>query len=346
MSKETQQDIISSFFKSLACRFRKENGLSDVTWAMCETSQQFKELFIHFFFPKIDVSKITVFEREFSRNGCRPDFYIKTDDDSEYVIENKIYDNKQHFDKYLDEFCNSDSSRLGYITNYPFFKSGFTTKMWEDFADSLCAEFGSFDIQESALIEAYLNFLQSVCYIKNKRNMKKIENLDVITSFFDFITIVKDAIKNEEFEGFKTTFDKLCRDEDFKYCGFYFTVNDIDTKGKKPFVVWIGVYGTAKSIQIHVENKQIKIKKEQKSAKIFYDYLSKNNPQSLKYSSWSSNKDESFIFTSNPTFETEFVGATTVDAQKEIIKKFVKEIIELYFKNDADTYAASAAGSV
>ena len=43
-------DIIKSFFSNLADRRRKENDLSDITWAMCQASPAFQKAWLHFFF--------------------------------------------------------------------------------------------------------------------------------------------------------------------------------------------------------------------------------------------------------------------------------------------------------
>lgn len=71
---------ISSFFRNLAVRFRKENDLSDITWALCEASPTFKGIWIRFFFgDELNPDDIDWIQREatFDDKGSRVDFLIK-----------------------------------------------------------------------------------------------------------------------------------------------------------------------------------------------------------------------------------------------------------------------------
>jgi len=44
---------VQQFFKKLVLRFRKENHLSDFTFAALETIPRFKMDFVHFFYPEL-----------------------------------------------------------------------------------------------------------------------------------------------------------------------------------------------------------------------------------------------------------------------------------------------------
>ena len=53
-------DTLNSFFLHLGIRLYKENNLSDITWALLQASDEFKQLFIKYFFPEIEDNHIIV----------------------------------------------------------------------------------------------------------------------------------------------------------------------------------------------------------------------------------------------------------------------------------------------
>ena len=57
-------DIFNTFFSFLSNRLRKENHLSDITWALCCTNEQFKNYFIKYCFEE-NIENIVTFEREY-----------------------------------------------------------------------------------------------------------------------------------------------------------------------------------------------------------------------------------------------------------------------------------------
>ncbi len=125
---------INIFFENLSWRIKNENGLSDITWAFCESSEEFRNIFLTFFFGEDDYkwNKGVNFQREYSRAGSRPDFYFENND-IEYIIEVKINDRNQHFEQYNkpDTFA---SVRKGYITNYEIANhTEYSLKTWENF---------------------------------------------------------------------------------------------------------------------------------------------------------------------------------------------------------------------
>ena len=52
------------FFRFLSDKFRKENDLSDITWAMCQSCESFRQYFLKFFFPEIQLDEDISIERE------------------------------------------------------------------------------------------------------------------------------------------------------------------------------------------------------------------------------------------------------------------------------------------
>ncbi|MDR2834822.1 MAG: hypothetical protein LBV69_01285 [Bacteroidales bacterium] len=83
--------IIRDFFHNLSWRFAKENDLSDITWAVCQSSEKFRMLFLQFFFPNVEFNNINSFDREITKDDSRADFVIDNDGQI-FVVECKIGD--------------------------------------------------------------------------------------------------------------------------------------------------------------------------------------------------------------------------------------------------------------
>jgi hypothetical protein len=62
---------IKDFFKHFSWKFAKENDLSDITWAMCMASENFRDTFLHFFFPNMIIDKDITIEREKAEEDSR-----------------------------------------------------------------------------------------------------------------------------------------------------------------------------------------------------------------------------------------------------------------------------------
>ena len=95
---------INIFFESMAERLTNENDLSDITYALCKTDNDFRKFFLEYCFEEaVDTDNLI---REYADEGSRPDFYFIGRDNNEYLIEVKIYDRNQHFDQYNNQFPN------------------------------------------------------------------------------------------------------------------------------------------------------------------------------------------------------------------------------------------------
>ena len=95
------------FFKELSQRMYKENDLSDIIYALCESNLQFKQFFLDFFFKDKGLMAANVtLEREVQyEDGSRPDFVIRRLKDREeevFFVENKIWDRSHHFAQYIN----------------------------------------------------------------------------------------------------------------------------------------------------------------------------------------------------------------------------------------------------
>lgn len=152
-------EYLEDFITNLSSRFRKENDLSDITWTMCQTSDRFLEAFVQFFFPGVSTDDIYL-QRELSDDDSRPDFYFQSEG-KEYLIECKIYDRNHHFEQYTKRF-KVPAERLGYITNYPLQKVGFTVHTWTELYVYLK---GRISDEEASLWNGYLGYLKDVCSV-------------------------------------------------------------------------------------------------------------------------------------------------------------------------------------
>lgn len=185
---------VQCFFQNLSARFRKENNLSDITWALCEASPTFKGIWIRFFFgDELNPDDIDWIQREATSddNGSRVDFLIKKKECYEfYLIEVKIGDKNQHFGQY-DSAYGLIPERIGYITNYPLKQEGnYRVRQWSAF----CYELGKVDdvpAAERDLIFGYREYLQRVCGIvmlTEKIDIEKMSALYRLTLLVEELT--------------------------------------------------------------------------------------------------------------------------------------------------------------
>lgn len=180
---------LNSFFQAIAERHqeshRKENHLSDVTYALCQSDEAFKQFFLDFFFGngKINACREKVeITRELSFDEGRPDFSICVGDKDIYLVEVKIWDGKHHFAQYMDILvkehkCKEEDERgrLGYIANYKINVSdlsdddktayeivcdnGRTVRTWKEFVGRL----ESYKNFNDSVISGYVQYVRSIC---------------------------------------------------------------------------------------------------------------------------------------------------------------------------------------
>ena len=193
---ENENHPINKFFKSLSYR-GNENTLSDIIVAACNSSSFFKEIFLDFIFPNdCIINKCpSEIEREVSKDNGRNrfDMYFISNKGEEYVIENKIYDTKDHFSKYTKSFPNV---KFGFIANYDVSNIKYENKhTWKEFFNHLKTNFSSFSEDEKILAEGILNYIQGVCGIMEERNFK----LDDINDLGFFIKTLKVILEGKDF---------------------------------------------------------------------------------------------------------------------------------------------------
>ena len=167
------------FFSSLAERLFKENALSDMTYALCQSDKAFKQFFLDFFFDDVVADDKVEIEREKAFEAGRPDFCIHVGK-KVYLVEVKKWDRSQHFAQYqsiLSQEMPSENpiGHLGYIANYKIDKGtlsekdaqayevvcadGKTVKTWKEFVLKL----ERYSALNDPLIQGYLDYVRSVC---------------------------------------------------------------------------------------------------------------------------------------------------------------------------------------
>ena len=173
------------FFKELSQRMYKENDLSDIIYALCESNLQFKQFFLDFFFKDKGLMAANVtLEREVQyEDGSRPDFVIRRLKDREeevFFVENKIWDRSHHFAQYIKTLKSKDN--LGYITNYPVNEQDLDSanrqafnsiknkdnriKRWHQFRKELAAKAEDINEQSWATsedIQGFLAYCEEIC---------------------------------------------------------------------------------------------------------------------------------------------------------------------------------------
>lgn len=314
---------IKKFFYNLSLRCAKENDLSDVTWAVCQTSEKFKLLFLNFFFPTVNFDKINSFDRELTKDDSRADFVINNDGQT-FVIECKIGDTNHHFEPYLRDY-NIQKSNLGYIVNYYLQKEGFEVKTWRQFYDFIENNIPENE-EEKAFFEGYLKYLASVCgIIKINKKME----LKSMYSLYCFNVILKSVINNRNTDKFSLSYYN--KDFQENYFGYKF---EVTTKNKKPNI-WLNV-----GVWYDRENPVVTcgVWKNEGWGKPYFDEL--KNKESLEqfakknyFAKKPYEENNSFYFEGSEQFYKDFENAENVDQQKDLLCKFIDEVVDFYISN-------------
>ena len=232
------------FFSYVSQKFRKENDLSDITWAMCLSCESFRDAFLKFFFPEIQIEKSINIEREKAEDDSRPDFFIENNGEI-YLIENKINDTNHHFGQYDNTF-NINPDHFGYITNYVIYdenvrKEGYRLHTWNELYNLFLNKIPEND-EAQQLWNGYLEYLKNVCGIIK---INKPMNLNGLTSLSSLVEILDQPLSNRnESDFYLSIYDKN------KQCGGGYTngatgVNfELNYKSltKEKIWGWIGIF--------------------------------------------------------------------------------------------------------
>lgn len=303
-------DMVNTFFTNLSERLRKENHLSDFTWALCCTTESFKQLFLEYCFEE-KIDNIVIFEREYPRENCRPDFFLETTIGQEYIIEVKNYDRNDHFSEYTKVFPNAKKS---FISNYPIQeKDNWKIKTWKDFIQKLEKGKDRFLENEIELINYYITYTKSVINFVEVKAM----DLSNISSLKDFYNILQQVIE-------KSTLIQLNEWNQTKYAttpGEYGKYLWYESGKNKYVYFWIGLHFVDEAMYIYIKYKdkghcperEAKILKELKHGKYFDELI----------------EDDLYIWIPlKNEYYSQLCKKIDVEKQKEIIKNFLEEVLK------------------
>lgn len=325
--------MVVDFLENLSYRLCSENDLSDVTWAMCYTSSTFKETFLKFFFPEMQISDDIEILREVSKDDSRPDFIIHNDNVL-YIIENKIGDQNHHFGQY-DKSFGVTPERFGYIANYiisqPDPEKPYPIRTWESFYKLL----GTISVEseeEQSLINGYRAYLKSVC---NIIEFTKPMNIEGIYSLYQLMEILNKLCKREE-DNYTISVYNRGRTYDNKYADHTVTGINFELNLKNSQLQawgWIGIYFSEEipTICIGFCNKE-------NWGKPVCDLIEKaENLNDGRYSSAPDEDGDAYWFyyiDEKETYE-EWFNKLSLDEQTNQLKLFMDEVFNLISKLDA-----------
>lgn len=153
------------FFDALFDRLYKENDLSDITYAMCKTSEGFNRFFLETMFPDELFSFDGHWEREYESSivvndkKSRVDFYYE-EDGRKYIIENKINDWNTHDEQYSKAY---PDCKRAFIANYPYRKQYYDhCETWKSLLKKLKESSLSSDSEEKTILSGYISYLSKV----------------------------------------------------------------------------------------------------------------------------------------------------------------------------------------
>lgn len=317
---------IEDFISNLSLRFNSENNLSDITWTMCETSDCFLTAFLDFFFPGVPFGEIYL-EREAADGDCRPDFQFEHDG-KKYLIECKIWNRKHHFEQYTKKF-KITNEQLGYITNYPLLKEGFSVHTWTELYIYLNKKIPK---EEESLWNSYLEYLKEVCQIFIPKQPMNLDGMFSLYTFYRSLDEVfiadNDMFASSLYDSRKDTNNGgnlFCTPRD-GVMGKYFEVKFKNVKLKQTWG-WMGVY-------FEREHPQICIGFDYREGwgKPVYDLLLSKIDGLKKGKMFNKPYEESRAIWFDFRQEDKFNGLTEPSKQIALLKSYFNEVIETIYK--------------
>lgn len=315
-------DTVSLFFNNLAERQSGENDLSDITWTMCQTLPSFRDVWISFFFKGLDCATVQTIEREVyadDNQGSRVDFYIESSaEQMPYIIEVKIYDSQHHFGQYDNAF-HVTPDHFGYITNYKLeWEGGYHIRQWKQFYDYL-QKSSVFSDEELPLVKAYLEYLKKVCNMGEiiaKVDLEKMRSLYDITRLFkQIVTLDSDEYTSVLYKDYSNDASKYTALQ-VKY------IHHPEWGTVYPVIgVWFNPPGPRVCAGFF---------KDGGWGKPVFQYMkSKRTELKTVDTKWCGQPvlDEGYFFYLSDEALNEFINASSVDEQRQILKDFLDEVI-------------------
>ncbi len=204
------------FFQGLSDRMWKENGLSDITYALCRGNSVFLRFLTDLFFHEFDLDPTSLsIEREYDDGqGNRPDFRVTDRRNGVFFIEVKIWDRNHHFNPYVESLKRENQAnngaplstdnakkRLGYIAAYSITHAdapeseGCSIRTW----DELYSKLKRWSFFEDDTIRAYGSYLSRVCGLQSKTDLDDYRfSPDDFTLIRDFMSEIDAALEDQK----------------------------------------------------------------------------------------------------------------------------------------------------
>ncbi|ADK79547.1 PDDEXK-like family protein [Sediminispirochaeta smaragdinae] len=231
---------IELFFRNLSEKKYKESDFSDIIASLCNASESFTRIFIDYLFDNKyhEVKGLSVY-REFTSEDKKSTIDFKIEDENGCIvclIENKINDKDDHFEKYMKSFRNE----IGFIANYKIEnkKDHYKySKTWPGFYKYIEEKLDNFNDCDRLLINGFRKYIQGVCGIMNdieKFNLSDIGSLEDLHSYLRSLVQQKDGCK---INTNKKSITEYRHGIDFEY---------------KNTELWFGVYTASYSKNLHI----------------------------------------------------------------------------------------------
>ena len=162
------ENEIPVVFRHLARRLRRENDLSDVTWAVVQTVPALGRDICRFFGVAVAPEYPLNVHREYPiGSGYHVDVAFVTRDRI-LLLENKLWDQQYHLEEYAETTRTQEEASLALISNHRLASSAlelasqhrWQVKYWEDLLDFLCKQNY---VEYQPLVEGYLAYVKGVC---------------------------------------------------------------------------------------------------------------------------------------------------------------------------------------
>lgn len=315
---------MENFFGKLSERLYDENHLSDVTWALCESHQEFKKVFLSFFFEEFEnddnVSDI-VLKREFKKYDSRPDLYFSYNGNN-YVIEVKLDDKDDHIQQYRRDF---DNPKFGWIAKYEKKHKDVKTRTWEDFYFFL-EEIGKFNPPLKELTLGYQKYLKNICSIIKIKKM----NLQNLLSLYHFNhtieKVIQEPIENVIIKKGKKYFSE-------ESSGRYFNIYKTKKIKIQP---WFGIYYNDIALDEYQDGVCICVELYKGNCKAIWDKISKITIPEGDYHSetykWEVERESYYYFEMKEDYLKKFNEEGNEKTQKQMLQNFFNEVVNRLYK--------------
>ena len=234
---------LNKFFEYLAERKDDENDLSDVTYALCYSNDEFRKFFLNFCFEEkdLDTKDLTrEYQREYEGGRYRPDFFFHDLRNQERLIEVKINDKNLH-PKYVYAFPNAE---YAFIANYkePAPEENWKRKTWRQFNEALEK---NDKLKKDPAISGYLDYLKILTEIKEFKKMN-LSDYSSLPIFYDNILGLMKEYNINSWNGPKCLLQN--------YYGILFKKENIDGIVNNDLWFWIGICFSEKAVFIGFES--------------------------------------------------------------------------------------------